>query len=67
MAVGKSRILSRFGSRSAERLRENAGAADIHLQPQEVAEIDEALEQMRLLVFDGSVLPDESKQEAYRK
>lgn len=55
------------GSRSAERLRENAGAADIHLQPQEVAEIDEALEQMRLLVFDGSVLPDESKQEAYRK
>lgn len=52
------------GSRSVERLHENAKAADIHLLPQEVKKIDEALEQMNLLVFDGSVLPDESKQEA---
>lgn len=43
------------GSRKAERIRENASAADILLTAQEVAQIDEKLEHMETSgVFGGS-------------
>ena len=43
------------GSRKVERIRENAGAADIELTAQEVAEIDEKLNHMEMSgVFGGS-------------
>lgn len=63
MLAKKPYIVPIPGSRSAERIRENAGAVDLHLLPQEVKAIDEALDRMELVVFDGTVLPDESKQE----
>lgn len=45
------------GSRKAERVRENAGAADIELTAQEVAEIDEKLDHMEISgVFGGSAV-----------
>lgn len=42
------------GTRKLHRLQENAGAAQIFLAPAEVAALDNALEQMNLLVFGGT-------------
>ena len=43
------------GSRKVKRIRENAGAAEIELISQEVAEIDEKLDHMEISgVFGGS-------------
>ena len=45
------------GSRKAERIRENAGAADSPLTSQEVAEIDDKLDHMEISdVFGGSAI-----------
>ena len=45
------------GSRKAERIRENAGAADIPLTAQEVAAIDDKLDHMEISdVFGGSAV-----------
>lgn len=41
------------GSRKLQRLRENLGAADIQLTPEEVADIDRRLGSMDFLVFGG--------------
>ena len=43
------------GTRSPERMEENAGAADVMLSPQEVSKIDDALDHMNLsAVFGGT-------------
>lgn len=42
------------GSRKADRLRENADAAKIKLSPEEIIEIDSALDQMELSVYGGA-------------
>ena len=45
------------GSRKPERIRENAGAADIRLSAEEVAAIDKALDSMEMsAVFGGSAM-----------
>ncbi len=43
------------GTRKSERLRENAGAAEITLSPEELAQIDYALDHMEMsAVFGGA-------------
>ena len=51
----KPYIVPILGSRKVERIRENAGAADIELTAEEVAAIDEKLDHMKMSgVFGGS-------------
>lgn len=55
MLCKKPYIVPIPGSRKAERIRENAGAADIVLTGEEIAAMDAALEQMEMsAVFGGS-------------
>ena len=55
MICKKSYIVPIPGSRKVERIRENAGAAEIELSAQEVAAIDEKLDHMEMSgVFGGS-------------
>ncbi len=55
MICKKPYIVPIPGTRKPERLRENAGAADVELTPNEVKTIDEALEHMELSqVFGGT-------------
>ena len=55
MICKKSYIVPIPGSRKVERIRENAGAAEIELNAQEVAAIDEKLDHMEMSgVFGGS-------------
>ena len=45
------------GSRKAERMRENAGAAEVLLSPEEVAAIDKALDTIPMsAVFGGTAV-----------
>ncbi len=54
MICKKAYIVPIPGSRKVERIRENAGAADIDLTAQEVAAIDEKLDHMEMSgVFGG--------------
>ena len=55
MLCKKPYIVPIPGTRKLERLRENAGAADIHLSPAEVQALDDALNGMEMsAVFGGS-------------
>ncbi|MCM1193966.1 MAG: aldo/keto reductase [Lachnospiraceae bacterium] len=54
MLCKKPYIVPIPGSRKTERLRENAKAAEIRLSPEEVAEIDSALDRMELSVYGGA-------------
>ena len=55
MICKKPYIVPIPGSRKVERIRENAGAAEIELSAQEVAAIDEKLDHMEMSgVFGGS-------------
>ena len=55
MLCKKSWIVPIPGTRKYYRLKENIGAADIHLTPSEVADIDNALDNMEMTeVFGGS-------------
>lgn len=57
MICRKPYIVPIPGSRKVERIRENAGAADIELTAQEVASIDEKLDHMEMSgVFGGSAV-----------
>ena len=57
MICKKPYIVPIPGSRKVERIRENAGAADIELTAQEVASIDEKLDHMEMSgVFGGSAV-----------
>ncbi len=56
MLCKKPWIIPIPGSRKPERLRENLGAADVALTPDEVARIDEALDGMDLAVFGGHAI-----------
>ena len=57
MTCKKPYIVPIPGSRKVERIRENAGAADIDLTAQEVASIDEKLDHMEMSgVFGGSAV-----------
>lgn len=53
MMCKKDYIVPIPGSRKIERLKENAGAADVILTAEEVARIDAALDQMDFIVFGG--------------
>lgn len=53
MMCKKDYIVPIPGSRKVERLKENAGAADVILTAEEVAKIDAALDQMDFIVFGG--------------
>lgn len=53
MMCKKDYIVPIPGSRKIERLKENAGAADVILTAEEVAKIDAALDQMDFIVFGG--------------
>ncbi|MCD8192772.1 MAG: aldo/keto reductase [Oscillospiraceae bacterium] len=55
MLCKKPYIVPIPGSRKPERLKENAGAAEVHLSDKEVAELDKLLEQVPISpVFGGS-------------
>lgn len=55
MLCKKPYIVPIPGTRKAERLKENAGAAEVSLSPAEVAAIDKALDGMEMSpVFGGS-------------
>ena len=44
------------GSRKPERLRENLGAADVALSPEEIVRVDELTDGLDLMVFGGHVI-----------
>ena len=44
------------GSRKPERLRENLGAADVALSPEEIARVDELTDGLDLMVFGGHAI-----------
>jgi aryl-alcohol dehydrogenase-like predicted oxidoreductase len=55
MMAKKAYIVPILGSRKSERIRENAGAAEVVLSAQEVNQIDEQLDVMEMSgVFGGS-------------
>ena len=59
MISKKPYIVTIPGSRKVERIRESAGTADIELTAQEVAEIDEKLNHMKISgMFGGSAVKE---------
>jgi aryl-alcohol dehydrogenase-like predicted oxidoreductase len=62
MLCKKPYIVPIPGSRKTERMKENAGAADVSLTPDEVKRIDKALDDMEFLVFGGHTVVKEEQQ-----